>query len=57
VLQLNGDADVPLFAATTSDFFVRTIGTDVRFEQDAAGHTVAMIISNAGGAPVRCPRI
>jgi hypothetical protein len=45
VLELNGDADVPLFAATT----VRTTGTDVRFEQDEAGHMVAMIIANADG--------
>jgi pimeloyl-ACP methyl ester carboxylesterase len=57
VMRLNGDADVRLFAAARSDFFVRTTGTSIRFEQDAGGHTIAMIITNPGGSPVRCPRI
>ena len=57
VLQLNGDADVPLFPATSSMFFVRTTGTDVAFEQEGSAAATAMIITNPGGAPVRCPRI
>jgi pimeloyl-ACP methyl ester carboxylesterase len=57
LLQLNGDADVPLFAATPSDFFVRTTGTDIRFERDSGGRTVAMVITNTGGSPVRSPRL
>ncbi len=57
VLRQNGEADVPLFAAASSAFFVRTTGTDVTFEQDDAGRAVAMIIVNPGSAPVRCPRL
>jgi pimeloyl-ACP methyl ester carboxylesterase len=57
VLQINGDADVPLFAESQTHFLVRTTGTEVQFEQDANGKTVAMILRNPGGDPVRCPRL
>jgi pimeloyl-ACP methyl ester carboxylesterase len=57
VLQLNGDADIILFAESESRFFIRTTGTEVQFERDAAGETVAMVIKNAGGDPIRCPRL
>jgi len=57
VLQLNGDADVPLFPASASTFFVRTTGTDVSFEQEGSAPSTAMVITNPGGAPVRCPRM
>jgi len=56
VLQLNGDADVPLFAESDSQFFVRTTGTQVQFEKSAAGHVAAMIIRSPGSSPIRCPR-
>jgi Tannase and feruloyl esterase len=57
VLRLNGDADIPLFAESTSSFFVRTTGTSVRFERDSAGATTAMVIASPGGTPVTCPRM
>ena len=57
VLRLNGDADIILFAESESRFFVRTTGTEVQFERDAAGKAVAMLIKNVGGAPIRCPRL
>jgi 3-oxoadipate enol-lactonase len=57
VLQLSGDADIPLFAESDSLFFVRTTGTEVQFEQSATGPAVAMIIRSPGGNPIRCPRI
>jgi 3-oxoadipate enol-lactonase len=57
VLQLNGEADIVLFAESETHFFVRTTGTDLRFEKDASGKTTAMLIRNAGGNPVRCSRL
>jgi 3-oxoadipate enol-lactonase len=57
VLQLSGDADVPLFADSDSQFFVRTTGTDVQFERSAGGDVVAMILHSPGGNPIRCPRV
>ena len=56
-LQLNGDADIPLFAESESHFFVRTTGTDVTFERDANGEVNAMVIHSPGADPIRCPRI
>ena len=56
VLQLNGDADVPLFAESDSQFFVRTTGTQVQFEKSSAGDVAAMIIRSPGSNPIRCPR-
>ena len=58
VLQLNGDADVPLFAASDSLFFVRTTGTELEFERPPdGGKATAMLVRNPGGQPVRCPRM
>jgi len=56
VLEINGDAAVPLFAENQSHFFVRTTGTDVQFELDSQGQTAAMTITSPGAPPVRCPR-
>jgi 3-oxoadipate enol-lactonase len=57
VLQLNGDAEVPLFADSDSQFFVRTTGTEVQFERSGTGDVAAMIIRNPTGNPIRCPRV
>ena len=57
VLQLSGDVDVPLFADSDSQFFVRTTGTEVQFETSAGGVVTAMLIHSAGANPIRCPRI
>jgi pimeloyl-ACP methyl ester carboxylesterase len=57
VLRLNGDADVPLFAASTATFFVRTTGTSIAFETGTSGKTAAMVVQSRGGTPVRCPRV
>jgi len=57
VLRIDGDADIPLFAASETSFFVRTTGTEVKFENDTSGRVSAMIIRNANGAPVTCTRI
>jgi 3-oxoadipate enol-lactonase len=56
VLQISGDADIPLFAESDSHFFVRTTGTEVQFERGAGGRTTAMLIRSPGGNPIRCPR-
>jgi len=57
VLRLNGDADVLLFAASPTRFFVRTTGTELEFERDDHGAVRALIITNPNGTPIRCPRI
>jgi pimeloyl-ACP methyl ester carboxylesterase len=57
VLQLNGDAEIPLFPESDTHFFVRTTGTEVQFDLDASGKTTAMVIHSPGAEPVRCPRV
>ena len=57
ILQLNGDADIPLFAASDTRFFVRTVGTDVQFQKDAAGKVIEMGIYSADGNVIKCPRL
>ena len=57
VLEVNGDADVPLFADSDTHFFVRTTGTEIQFERNDAGETAAMIIHNPGGNMIRCPKV
>lgn len=57
ILQLNGDADVPLFADSASTFFVRTTGTTVRFDRSKGGNAAAMILQSPGANPIRCPRM
>jgi pimeloyl-ACP methyl ester carboxylesterase len=57
VFRLNGDADVMLFAASPSRFFVRTTGTSVEFELDESGVARALLIANPNAPAVRCPRI
>jgi len=56
VLEIGGDVDVPLFAASESLFFVRTTGTELEFERNAAGKVTAVFIHNPDGGRVRCPR-
>jgi 3-oxoadipate enol-lactonase len=55
-LQLSGDVDVPLFANSDSQFFVRTTGTEVQFESSAGIGVTAMLIHSPGANPIRCPR-
>jgi pimeloyl-ACP methyl ester carboxylesterase len=57
VLRVNGDADVLLFAASASRFFVRTTGTTVEFELDERGAPRALLIANPNAPAVRCPRV
>lgn len=57
ILQLSGDADVPLFADSDASFFVRTTGTEIRFDRNSREGTTAMIIQSPGAQPIRCPRI
>jgi pimeloyl-ACP methyl ester carboxylesterase len=48
--------DKPLFAASNSHFFVRSTDTEFQFERDAAGKVVKLIIFNADGNKIECPR-
>jgi 3-oxoadipate enol-lactonase len=57
VLQIGGDVEVPLFAASDSLFFVRTTGTEVEFERSAGRKARAMIVRSPGAAAIRCPRL
>jgi 3-oxoadipate enol-lactonase len=46
----------PLFAASNSRFFVRTTETEFQFERDPVGKIVKLVIFNADGNKIECPR-
>ena len=48
--------DKPLFAVSSSRFFVRTTETEFQFERDSAGQIVKLVIFNADGNKIECPR-
>jgi hypothetical protein len=48
--------DKPLFAASNSRFFVRTTETEFQFERDPTGKIVKLVIFNADGNRIECPR-
>jgi len=47
----------PLFGASDSRFFVRTTSTEFQFERDAAGKVTKLVIFNADGNKIDCPRV
>ena len=55
-LGLPDTPDQPLFAASNSRFFVRTTETEFQFERDPAGKIVKLVIFNADGNKIDCPR-
>ncbi len=55
-LGLPDTPDKPLFAAFNSRFFVRTTETEFQFERDPAGKIVKLVIFNADGNKIECPR-
>lgn len=55
-LGLPDTPDKPLFAASNSRFFVRTTETEFQFERDSAGQIVKLVIFNADGNKIECPR-
>lgn len=55
-LGLPDTPDKPLFAASKSRFFVRTTETEFQFERDSAGKVVKLVIFNADGNRIECPR-
>ena len=55
-LRLPDTPDKPLFAASNSRFFVRTSETEFQFERDPAGKIVKLVIFNADGNKIECPR-
>ena len=55
-LGLPDTPDKPLFAASNSRFFVRTTETEFQFERDPAGKIVKLVIFNADGNKIECPR-
>ena len=56
-LGLPDTPDKPLFAASSSRFFVRTTETEFHFERYPAGKTVKLVIFNADGNKIECPRV
>ena len=56
-LGLPDTPDKPLFATSNSRFFVRTTGTEFQFERDPAGKIVKLVIFNADGNIIDCPRV
>jgi hypothetical protein len=55
-LGLPDTPDKPLFAASNSHFFVRTSETEFQFERDSSGKIVKLVIFNADGNKIECPR-
>ena len=55
-LRLPDFPDKPLFSASNSRFFVRTTETEFEFEADGLGNAATLVIYNAGGCTIHCPR-
>lgn len=55
-LGLPDTPDKPLFAASNSRFFVRTTETEFQFERDSARKVAKLVIFNADGNKIECPR-
>ena len=47
----------PLFAASFSRFFVRTTETEFEFDRDTSGKVQKLVIHNADGNNIECPRV
>jgi hypothetical protein len=56
-LGLPDTPDKPLFAALNTRFFVHTTETEFQFEHDTAGKIVKLVIFNADGNKIECPRV
>lgn len=46
----------PLFASSLNRFFVRTTETEFEFGRDTSTNSFELVIYNAGGGTIRCPR-
>jgi hypothetical protein len=57
VLQIPGDPNYRLFAASEMKFFLRTEKTEIEFQKDAAGKVVEMVVHNSDGSVIQCPRL
>jgi pimeloyl-ACP methyl ester carboxylesterase len=55
-LGLPNTPDKPLFAASNLRFFVRTTETELQFERDSVGKIVKLVVFNADGKKIECPR-
>ena len=55
-LGLPDTPEKPLFASSSSRFFVRTTETELQFERDPAGKIVKLVIFNSDGNKIECPR-
>ncbi len=56
-LGLPDTPDKPLFAASESRFFVRTTTSEFAFERNASGEITKLVIFNADGNKMECPRV
>ena len=56
-LGLPDTPDKPLFAASESRFFVRTTTSEFAFESNASGKITKLVIFNADGNKMECPRV
>jgi acetyl esterase/lipase len=55
-LRLPDTPEKPLFASSPTRFFVRTTETEFEFARDTATNSPELVIYNAGGGTIRCPR-
>jgi len=45
-----------LFAASETNFFLRTEETEIEFQKDSAGKVTKMVVHNSDGSVIHCPR-
>ena len=56
-LRLPDFPEKPLFAASSVRFFVRTTETEFEFSAESAANVSELVIHNADGAKIHCPRL
>jgi pimeloyl-ACP methyl ester carboxylesterase len=57
VLAIPGLSDRRLFAASDSEFFLRTTGTELVFKENAAGKITQMVVHNSDGSTISCEKV
>lgn len=56
VVEIPGDPYYWLFAASETEFFLRTEKTSIEFQKDAAGKVLEMVVHNSDSSVIHCSR-